>query len=56
MNYYFRRDTEGYVGNVYATSSEDAEKKVYENFGYPVERVELLEENVKTNRFTKEKY
>lgn len=56
MDYYFWRDIEGYCGNVYAKNSEEAEKKVVENFGYPIERLEVIESNVKENRFTGEEY
>jgi hypothetical protein len=56
MNYYWWRATDLSSGNVYAENEISAYKTVDKAFGVTTCRVELVEENVKENRFTGEKY
>lgn len=56
MNYYWWKATNGNSGNVYAENEISACKKVDKAFGVTTYKVELVEENVKENRFTGERY
>ncbi len=56
MNYYYWKSTNGNSGNVYAENEISAYKTVDKAFGVTTYKVELVEENVKVNHFTGEKY
>ena len=52
MNYYFWKDIDGCAGNVYAKNEQQAKQKAEEQFRTKVAKVELLEKDVRKNRFT----
>lgn len=52
INYYWWKDIDGRVGNVYAINEKYAKEKAESGFGEKVVKVELLEEKVSKNRFT----
>lgn len=52
MNYYWWKDAQGKVGNVYAKNEEEAKDNVKRGFGNEVSVVELIKEDVDINRFT----
>lgn len=56
MNYYWWKDIDGYIGNVYAKNDEEAKQKVERDFGAKKPIVELLNKDVDTNRFTGNKF
>lgn len=56
MNYYWWKDTQDHVGNVYAKNEKDAVEIVERSFHNNVTDIELLEENVKRNHLTGKLY
>jgi hypothetical protein len=56
VNYYWWKDINGYIGNVYAKSDSEAKQKVERDFGAKKPIVELLNKDVDTNRFTGDKF